>query len=531
MKTIYFAPGLKPVVKFNPNHDDKTGEFSSGITGGAAALTDISSSLAKVFGKHRKDSFDILPKTQAIIEEMFKADLNAGKGQGDYQLEIIAHKQGFDGKPKVVDTMEELQASGTVVYRGLGDFSRPAENGMSDSRGKPINDVTFTAHQAFEDFKSGDYHGGGGYFGSGTYTTHNVDIASEYATGTGGSGNKGNGLVMAMSIPRDARMPTQEVVNRLTGGHEQLTFQGQENIGRALAAKGYQAYNAGLMQKDKMDVIVVLDRSMLTVLSTPHEDYAVKKSLNEDVALSRYGGKALLSFTPSQMQDYYDYLSRGGTAEQFFSSVIKYNMVHDTKTGQFASGDGKVATPLNENILTMSYIKNDFKLSSKEFSKISFYIQKGIELNNDIRNMVLEPNVEDMALKEIDNAINRAPKQPNKEVWRVTSADSLIGLKKGDVISDRAYQSTTIADLTHPDNGILLLSLGTVSKGQKALVKINTGSVGTGLYLPAVSKDPVSAHEQEFLMPRGTKMEYQGSTPLKLKSGSTMEIHNFKVVP
>jgi hypothetical protein len=39
----------------------------------------------------------------------------------------------------------------------------------------------------------------------------------------------------------------------------------RNDLGRALAAKGYQYYDAGDVQNNKIGQIVILDRSMLTV--------------------------------------------------------------------------------------------------------------------------------------------------------------------------------------------------------------------------------------------------------------------------
>jgi tRNA nucleotidyltransferase (CCA-adding enzyme) len=74
---------------------------------------------------------------------------------------------------------------------------------------------------------------------------------------------------MAIHIPKNAKIPTQEQVTRAMkmvnydDGPNVTTY--KQNVARILASQGFQVYNAGLLQDDKKDYFVVLDRSMLTV--------------------------------------------------------------------------------------------------------------------------------------------------------------------------------------------------------------------------------------------------------------------------
>jgi len=202
--------------------------------------------------------------------------------------------------------------------------------------------------------------------------------------------------------------------------------------------------------------------------------------------------------------------------------VMSKHQEHDQSShGSWA--DGSAPSAIGENEIYDKY--QDYKLDDLESGKISWYIQNGVRLNTELRANQTDQKLIEKAVKEIDSAIERAPEFPNKEVYRVAPSFLVEGMEVGTVIQDLGYQSTTIADLTKPENGILLLSLSTVSSGQKSLIRINLGSKGKGLYLPAVSKDPVSEHEQEFLLPRNTKLRYTGNE--KFKSST---IHKFEVV-
>jgi len=227
----------------------------------------IEAELAKMF-EETEEMGEFKDKTIVKrLQEMEKQDLATGGSVGDNQLKIIAEMQGFDGKPQLVETIDELIAKqnageGKVVWRGLSDYSKDVEDGILE----PVPKISYTAQQGVDEFMTGDYRGGWGSFGSGTYSTTEMTEAMGYARGVS-EGQMGNGQTMAMLIPSNAIMPTKEVVKEtyrevLRG---QGAFGGAYNMGRALAAKGYQAYDVGFMQDNKAGIYVILDRSMLTV--------------------------------------------------------------------------------------------------------------------------------------------------------------------------------------------------------------------------------------------------------------------------
>jgi hypothetical protein len=117
------------------------------------------------------------------------------------------------------------------------------------------------------DFREGEYFGGWGVFGNGTYTTVRIDEAQTYASNRDlDNGKVGNGKIMAMLIPKNAKAPSKEMVKLVV---KEMVYGGEpnhrNNVGRRLASMGYQYYDAGFVQNDKGGVFVVLDRSMLTV--------------------------------------------------------------------------------------------------------------------------------------------------------------------------------------------------------------------------------------------------------------------------
>jgi hypothetical protein len=202
------------------------------------------------------------------LEEMRTKDIASGGTQGDSMLKKVVKLQGFDGKPQVVDTVADIktiakQTPGKVLYRGIADFSQEsAESGLLPLR----PNISYSADKAVEDFIQGEYRAGWGAFGSGTYTSQRFDEASGYALSTDG-GATGSGKIITMFLPDSVLMPTKEVVKEtmrevIRGGS--LDWAGG-NVGRALAAKGYQAYDVGFLQSDKAGIYVILDRTAVTV--------------------------------------------------------------------------------------------------------------------------------------------------------------------------------------------------------------------------------------------------------------------------
>ncbi len=277
------APYEGDVLKHLPGqHDQRT---HGSWAGGGGAGVDITEALDEVFFKEKLDIIrsplsENQPRIQVeaamiragnnvetldLIADMDFAESNAGRAYGDNALKIIAERQGFTGTPKTVETFEDLenlaklppeQGGGFIVFRGIADYSSTGDS-----------EVTYTAEQAVTDFREGEYFAGWGAFGNGTYTTSFVDSAQSYADDVDPDNNKlGNGKVIAMMIPATAKAPTAEVVKTVM---KEMVWGGEKshrnNVGRRLAAMGYQYYDAGHVQDDKRGVYVVLDRSMLTV--------------------------------------------------------------------------------------------------------------------------------------------------------------------------------------------------------------------------------------------------------------------------
>lgn len=188
-----------------------------------------------------------------------KESLNTGIG--DLQLELIADKQGFSGKPKVVSSeeMAQLEKDGwTIAYRGIED--------LVDEREQPLR-----AEELIEQFRTGDYFAGQGSSGNGIYFARDKDTANNYAGG--------NGAIMKVAIPPNVLMSEADFKDALSkhrdsfrisvrGTHHDGEWYGDDDIGRNLAAKGVRGVEITLsfgITDDRPKAVIIYDRSMLAV--------------------------------------------------------------------------------------------------------------------------------------------------------------------------------------------------------------------------------------------------------------------------
>lgn len=234
--------------------------------------------------------------------------------------------------------------------------------------------------------------------------------------------------------------------------------------------------------------------------------------------------------------------------------VQKYNPNHGSD-GRFASGGGGGGkAPIKEGDLSLNYFEkkadkaygtgeNAFTIAhtgDASTAALGTYLGKGHLINDNLRQNKLDVTFSEGERKKsvqqvadgLDNAINMAPRMPNQTVWRTTSADAIKNLRVGSTYTDKGYTSTTAADITHPDNGLLLLTLSKVSGGQKAIMEIRTGKEGKGLYMPKMFPgQPIADFEKEFLLPRNTKMKYTGVDLRPIpNSDRWLQVHQFRVV-
>lgn len=238
--------------------------------------------------------------------------------------------------------------------------------------------------------------------------------------------------------------------------------------------------------------------------------------------------------------EFNSYMSQtnGAVLEWIIKPDVQKHGSHDQSThNPHKGGRGALAggTRYEPEEIKDIYANAKVEMTSEESAAIQEYVTQGSNLNGSMRRGELSAPFTDkktvaQTAIQLDSAMYSAPPMKDMAVWRVANIRSVEGLKVGDVVRDKGYASTTIADLTKGENGMMLLQLNSVSSGRKTLLEINTGEIGRGLFMPALGTSATVEFEKEFLIARDSLMEYLGARQMPLSSGSSMAIHQFKVV-
>ena len=216
-----------------------------------AQARDLTEELKDYFGTNTEE----YKKSQGYkdIRQKLIDKQSIATGVGDLQLEVIADMQGFSGLPKVVtsDEIDQLEQQGWVIaYRGIADDY--------------VDDILATpAKKLAQQFRTGEYFGGLGTTGNGTYFSSDERVAKKYAGD--------NGEVIRVAIPPNVLMGSEfkeelathrdKIMNEKIGG-----FYGGDDIGRKLAARGVRGVEANkfVFGADEK-IYIIWDRSMLAV--------------------------------------------------------------------------------------------------------------------------------------------------------------------------------------------------------------------------------------------------------------------------
>jgi hypothetical protein len=322
--------------------------------------------------------------------------------------------------------------------------------------------------------------------------------------------------------------------------------------------RGVQIYGTGYKELDKQAHALIMEYR-----GKPEKSITIYRAIPKDASTSKISGgewvtpikQYAVQHGQSNLNDDYQILTREVKAKEIFTSgdswlewgyapsTVQKHQDHDQKThGNWATGGGDTAINKFENAANQAYGTGEeaftiYYTGDNSVAALGEYLARGHTVNDNIRSSGDldrgdgKTYAESSVVKGLDNAIEMAPRMPNQKVWRTASAEAIENLKVNGVYIDKGFTSTTAVDITHPDNGLLLLTLSTVSSGRKALMEIDTGSVGKGLYIPKMFPgQPIAEKEREFLLPRETKMRYLGSDFNISPSGKTIvEIHKFKV--
>ena len=244
-RTISLRLAKAIVARANP-YRDSDGRFGSGpgAKGGVAEEKEVTGYVAgkDLIGEDYSD-----PMLQAELAESIPWSAAAFEPRSDPKLHEIATKQGFDGPAKLVDQEEFdkiVSQSGYDRFRGIGAYN--------NANGEVISGEKITT-----EFATGAYYAGTGKSGNGTYTTWKVDTAGAYA-----SKNPG-GQVVRMALLPGSKVATPDQVNSVLDAMRSPSNPPGLDIGRILAAKGFDAYPS---VGNGVPSTIVLNRTALAVL-------------------------------------------------------------------------------------------------------------------------------------------------------------------------------------------------------------------------------------------------------------------------
>jgi hypothetical protein len=122
---------------------------------------------------------------------------------------------------------------------------------------------------------------------------------------------------------------------------------------------------------------------------------------------------------------------------------------------------------------------------------------------------------------DLDKLIEEAPELfGDKNLYRIFASDVLNDLEEGDVLTDRAFLSTTRVDITNPENIETLQNLQMISEAsdRTAIILPSPSRTGKGLAVDfmknAVSdlfaNTSTANSEKEVILPRNTPIKFMG---------------------
>lgn len=236
---------------------------------------------------------------------------------------------------------------------------------------------------------------------------------------------------------------------------------------------------------------------------------------------------------------------------------------HDQKThGNWATGnfdeetEGEDAQNLYYDKYGLTFLGEGRKdpepvgISRQEISSLDRYTGDGYKsINAMLRGQKMEPGYLDNAderrqineerIADLDKLIEESPNLfGDKNLYRIFAEDVLSSIKEGDVLTDKAYLSTTRVDITNPANVDVLQNLQMISEtnDRTGIILPSPSKSGKGLavdYLKFSVQDlatnvPTASREKEVLLPRDTSLKFMGYQKVNVGTDNVMEVAVFQ---
>lgn len=245
-----------------------------------------------------------------------------------------------------------------------------------------------------------------------------------------------------------------------------------------------------------------------------------------------------------------------------YKPVLKHGEHEQSSHGNWALGNFDEETE-GENAQNLYYDKYGLKflgegrkdpepvgISREEISSLDRYTGDGYKsINSMLRGQKMEPGYLDNAderrqineerIADLDKLIEEAPNLfGDKNLYRVFAEDVLSSIKEGDVLTDKAYLSTTRVDITNPANVDVLQNLQMISEtnDRTGIILPSPSKSGKGLavdYLKFSVQDlatnvPTASREKEVLLPRNTSLKFMGYQKVNVGTDNVMEVAVFQ---
>ena len=145
----------------------------------------------------------------------------------------------------------------------------------------------------------------------------------------------------------------------------------------------------------------------------------------------------------------------------------------------------------------------------------------------------------DNKVSDIDKLIEESPNLfGDKNLYRVFAEDVLSSVKEGDVITDKAYLSTTRVDITDSKNIDTLQNLQMISEtnDRTGIILPSASKSGKGLavdYMKNAVSDlftntSTANNEKEVLLPRNTSLKFMGYQKVNAGTDNVMDVAVFQ---
>lgn len=267
------AKTFDDVLKMNDNHypagSSRGGQFAPKGGGGGggdfdpfAVLMDMANNPEKY--KDPPKAPENWEKPHAIVDgkDMTQGSPEERERVADMTIEEIMKKQGFDGKPNVVSTLDDfqkaVQENGNIACRGIAANSKEALDAYEDS----LKNGEF-----FVECTGGSQYGRGMYMATSWDST--IDYDSAFGTANMYASMKSHGDVINITLDKSAKVVDfHDVLSEAykDGGPFEYasnlgdTSTARDDIGAYAAAKGYDAIRC------PNGYTIVLNRTKLTIL-------------------------------------------------------------------------------------------------------------------------------------------------------------------------------------------------------------------------------------------------------------------------